>query len=177
MDSSDIFTCVLQGCFTGTGTVIPLWQSQLSNPEWYGEIGSPQNSTKCKQWTYFLVYMYSMHWETVSHLIQILTYHLRHIYTTSEISVRASESELGRNWNNWIDVSCLHWSKSVSETFASDLRIRARRYMQRFPRTRTSEFVRGCAVRMLKAACSRGRYCRLPKMTIASGDLGSEPPM
>ena len=30
---------------------------------------------------------------------------------------------------------------------------------------------------MLKDACSRGRYYRLPKMTIASGDLGSEPRM
>ena len=55
--------------------------------------------------------------------------HLRRIYTTSEISVRASESELGRNRNNWIDVSCLHWSESVSETFASDVRVRARRYV------------------------------------------------
>ena len=54
---------------------------------------------------------------------------LRHIYTTSEISVRASESELGRNQNKWIDVSCLHWSESVSETFVSDVRVRARRYM------------------------------------------------
>ena len=28
---------------------------------------------------------------------------------------------------------------------------------------RTSEFVRGYAMRMLKAACARGCYCRLPK--------------
>ena len=27
----------------------------------------------------------------------------------------------------------------------------------------TDEFVRGCAMRMLKAACSRGHCCRLPK--------------
>ena len=54
---------------------------------------------------------------------------LRRIYTTSDISVQASESELGRNQNKWIDVSCLHWSESVSETFVSDVRIRARRYM------------------------------------------------
>ena len=50
-------------------------------------------------------------------------------YTASEISVWASESELGRNQNKWIDVSCLHWSESVSETFTSDVRVWARRYM------------------------------------------------
>ena len=49
--------------------------------------------------------------------------------TTSEISVRASESELGRNQNKWIDVSCLHWSKSMSEIFVLDVRVRARPYM------------------------------------------------
>ena len=32
-------------------------------------------------------------------------------------------------------------------------------------------------MRMLKAAGSRGQYCRLPKMAIATGDLGSEPLM
>ena len=88
---------------------------------------------------------------------------LRHIYTTSEVSVRASESELGHNQNKWIDVSCLHSCKSMSEIFVSDVRVRDRRYMLRFPRTRTSEFVRGCAMSMLKAACSCGHYCRLPK--------------
>ena len=36
-------------------------------------------------------------------------------------------------------------------------RVRAHRYMQRFPRTQTSEFVQGCAMCMLKAAGSRGR--------------------
>ena len=54
---------------------------------------------------------------------------LRRIHTSSEISVQASQSELGRNQNKWIDVSCLHWSESVSETFVSDVRVRARRYM------------------------------------------------
>ena len=54
---------------------------------------------------------------------------LRRIYPTSEISVRASESQLGRNQNKWIDVSCLHWSQSESEIFVSDVRVRARRYM------------------------------------------------
>ena len=54
---------------------------------------------------------------------------LRRIYTTSEISVRASESELGRYQNKWIDVSCLHWSESVSEIFVSNVRVRARRYV------------------------------------------------
>ena len=47
----------------------------------------------------------------------------------SGISVRASKSELGRNQNKWIDVSCLHWSQSVSEIFVSDVYVRARRYM------------------------------------------------
>ena len=53
----------------------------------------------------------------------------RRMHTTSEISVRASESELGRNQNGWIDVSCLHWSQSLFEIFVSDVRVRARRYM------------------------------------------------
>ena len=42
---------------------------------------------------------------------------LRPIYTTSEISVWASESELGRNQNKWINVLCLHWSESASKIF------------------------------------------------------------
>ena len=50
-----------------------------------------------------------------------------HIYTTSKISVWASESQLGRNQNKWIDVLCLHWSESVSEIFVAD--VRTRRYM------------------------------------------------
>ena len=54
---------------------------------------------------------------------------LRRIYTTSEISVRASESELGPNQNKWIEVSSLHWSESVSEIFVSDVCVLARRYM------------------------------------------------
>ena len=54
---------------------------------------------------------------------------LRHIYTTSEISLWASESELRRNQNKWIDVSCLYWFESVSEIFVSDVRVRARHYM------------------------------------------------
>ena len=47
----------------------------------------------------------------------------RRIYTTSEISVRASDSELGRNQTKWIDVSCFHWSESESEIFVSDVRV------------------------------------------------------
>ena len=89
--------------------------------------------------------------------------YLRRIYTTSEISVRASKSNLGRIQNKWIDVLYLHWSKSVSEIFVSDVCVRARLYMLRFPRMRTPKSVRGCAMRMLKAACAHGRYCGLPK--------------
>ena len=91
----------------------------------------------------------------------------RRIYTTSEISVRAFESELGCNQNKWIDVLCLHWSESVSESFVSDVRVqsRARHYMHwcsDFLRG-CSKFIWGCAMSMFKAACSHGRYCRLPK--------------
>ena len=60
---------------------------------------------------------------------QVIVCCLRGIYTVSEISVRASKSELGRNQNKWIDVLCLHWSKSVSKIFVSDVRVRDRRYM------------------------------------------------
>ena len=96
----------------------------------------------------------------------------RYICTISKISVRASKSELRHNLNKWIDVSCLHWSESVSKIFVSGVRVQARRrYMLRFPRTRTSEFVRGCAMHMLKAACSHGRYCRVPKMAMTSDPI------
>ena len=45
-----------------------------------------------------------------------LCFYLRGIdaYIASEISVRASESELRCNQNKWINVSCLHWSESVT---------------------------------------------------------------
>ena len=68
---------------------------------------------------------------------------LRCIYTTSEISVRASESELGRNQNKWIDVSCLHWSESVSETSESELVATCSEFLGR-GRPRSSEVVQ-CA--------------------------------
>ena len=54
---------------------------------------------------------------------------LRRIYTASEISFWASKSKLGRNQNMWIDVSCLHWSKSMPEIFVSNVRVQAHRYM------------------------------------------------
>ena len=53
----------------------------------------------------------------------------RRIYTTSEISASASESGLGHNQNKWIDVSCLHWSESMSEIFVSDVCVWAPHYM------------------------------------------------
>ena len=87
----------------------------------------------------------------------ILVFALRGIYTTSKISVRESESELGRNQNKWIDFSCLHWSESMSEIFV------ARRYVLQLSRTRTSEFIQGYAMRMSKAVCLHGCYCRLSK--------------
>ena len=46
---------------------------------------------------------------------------LRHIYTTSDISVWASESKVRHNQYKWIDVSCLHWSEPVSDIFVSDI--------------------------------------------------------
>ena len=63
-------------------------------------------------------------------------------------------------------------SPCMSKIFVSDVRVQAcRRYMLRFPRTRTSEFVRGCAMHMLKATCSHGRYCRVPKMAMATDPI------
>ena len=66
--------------------------------------------------------------QLISLLICVRTFVLRRIYTTSEISVRASESNLGRNQDKWIDVLRLHWSESMSETFALDVRVWDRRY-------------------------------------------------
>ena len=51
------------------------------------------------------------------------------IYTTSEILVCASKSELGCNQNNWIDVSSLHWPESMSEILVLDICVRACPYM------------------------------------------------
>ena len=84
---------------------------------------------------------------------------LRRIYTISEISVRASKSELGCNQNKWIDVSCLHCprfclGRPVSELVAT---------CSNFLGHGRPEFNQNCAMRMFKAACSRGCCCRLPK--------------
>ena len=62
-----------------------------------------------------------------------MRFDLGRINTTSDISVRATGSKIGRNQNKWLDVSCLHWSESVSEIFVSDVRVRARRYMWWLP--------------------------------------------
>ena len=110
-------------------------------------------------------------WTHCGQVVPYDSYLLRRIYTTSEISVRASESKLRRNQNKWINVSCLHWSESESETFVSDVRVWTRPYMQWFPRIWTSEYVHGETC-MLKATCSRGCYKICSKMAVALDDLG-----
>ena len=75
-----------------------------------------------------------------------------------------------------IDVSCLHWSKSKSNIFVSDVCVRARRYMQQFPRTWTSEVMKRARSKH-QSHLSHGYYQIWSKMAVASGDLGSEPRM
>ena len=100
------------------------------------------------------------------------TTHSRPIYTTSQISVRASESELGRNRNKWTDVSCLHWfrvrvpdfclgppcpSSSIHVAISSDADVQVR------PRLRKAHAQsRLCTWSLLQAT----------KMAMASDNLG-----
>ena len=44
-DSHDVFTHILQGCFTGSGAIIWLPQCQWSNPEDMGKIDPKQDTT------------------------------------------------------------------------------------------------------------------------------------
>ena len=53
-----------------------------------------------------------------------------------------SESEFEHNQNKWIDVSCLHWTQSVSEIFVSRSSLHVA--------ISSDADIRGCAMRILK---------------------------